>query len=125
MNDMQIDLVFKDGFEKHLTILYKPFGGNKLFYYDESLRIILDCDHLYRAERIYFTNAERSLNQGLTNVITKFDQNVTIEGVPSLTSTLKLYYTSGNYYYFDSEISLCIFSGNYNHKIGKCTAKIN
>jgi len=89
-------LSLDQGITKDLEILYLPFGGNALFFYDENLRIIQDVADLYHATRVIFTNQARGPNQPLAGTVL-FRNTVTLFGHPSLSNFLRLVYPAGSY----------------------------
>ena len=98
------------GIEKQFTILYKPFGGNQLFYYNQDLVPILDVMALYNARTVIFTNQARLSNDNLYG-ITLFNQQIPVFGTPSQRNWLKLVYRGGLYTFRD-EYSLLFWSRN-------------
>ncbi len=98
-----------EGMEKELIILYKPFGGNDLFFYDEHLRQILDVFSLYEAKKILFTNQRREAQQTLRGrrLVTC---TATMKGRPSRFTRLDIEYNNGNTYSFRDEYSLMAWS---------------
>lgn len=87
------------GIEKRLVILWKPFGGNALHFYNESLVPIVDVISLYNASVIYFTNQARA-NTDLVGTVL-FDGHVPIVASPSRLDGLTLRYPGGEYTFRD------------------------
>lgn len=98
-------LQLDEGIEKQLRVLYKPFGGNSLFFYDENIRLIQDASALYHARVVIFTNQVREVGQPLRGHIL-LDQLVPMHGRPSTRNLLRLEYASGVYTFRD-EYSFC------------------
>jgi hypothetical protein len=104
------DIMLREGVTKRLVIIHKLFGGNKLYFYDESFRPILDVFAIYGAQVVYFTNERRDPGVDLSG-IRKFDREVTLIGHPSLSNYLRLQYPRG-FYEFRDEQSLLVWSAN-------------
>jgi hypothetical protein len=90
---------------KHLVIMYKPTGGNDVFFYNQDLVLINDTYALYAADKIYFTNQRRRPNADLEGTTIFEHEGFPIEGKCSLLSHLTLIYTTGGTYTFTDEYS--------------------
>ena len=98
------------GIKKRLRIVYRPFAGNKLFFYDHNLRLIQDPLSFFQAEVIIFSNIPRRPREPLEG-LELMDQEVEIHGLPSRMNHLRLAYREG-FYTFRDEYSLAVWSRN-------------
>ena len=95
------------GVDKTLTIVYKPFGGNETYLYNEQLVPILDDAALYSSHKVIFTNQNRIPGKSLKGFII-FNMPIRIQG--SLRGTrLALVSTEGDRYDFDDEYSFFLW----------------
>ncbi len=96
------------GIEKHLTVLYRPFSGNKIYFYNEKLQQILDIVSLYSALEIIVTNQERYCNESLEGIFS-VNQTVKLFG-PGRRLNMITVQCAGNKYRIRDEWDLNIFS---------------
>lgn len=75
------------GLYKRLVVLYKPFGGNAMHFYDQSQTLILDALHFYKAECVYYTNHMRTPGEPIEG-FQLIDREVMIYGVSTVRNRL-------------------------------------
>lgn len=88
------------GMLRPLRILYKPFAGNALYFYDQNLKLLLDLYALYHAESVIFTNQERKPGESLRGKVL-FEAQVTLFGQPSVRNYLRLRRNDQDYMFRD------------------------
>lgn len=102
-----------NGVPKRLRILYRPFAGSSLFFYNENLMKIYDPAHLYHSETVIFTNINRDLEPHMPfegHIL--FDQVVPVQAKSTLLhNRLTLVYPNGEWTFYD-EFSLFSWGRN-------------
>ena len=89
------------GISKYLYIIWRPFGGNKLYFYNEHYHLIRSVLELYDAEEIYFTNQFREFGQTELEGTLLWEGDITITGTPNLMTSLGMIYQGGQYTFRD------------------------
>ena len=87
------------GIQKSLTILFRPAGGDRLYFYDEKLHIIQDVMSLYMATHITFTNQVKKQDALEGTCIARLQ--VRVRGRPSYFDELELRHSGGSYTFKD------------------------
>jgi len=114
----------KVGILKRLLILWKPFGGNKLAYYDQQLRQITGALSLYNAEIVIFTNQVIELGDEIRG-FKIFDRDVTITSCVSRFSILTLVVSDHAECVLCDEFSLSVLNQNQQYLGTVCLAIIS
>ena len=110
------------GVQQIMTVLYKQFGGNKLFFYNEKLQPILDSWALYHAGCVIFTNQERMPNEPLEGVVL-MEGAVCLIGTPTIRNRVVLS-CAGNKHILKDEYSFLVCTEKTNAFVGDVEARI-
>ncbi len=101
-----------DGMKQRVRIIYRPFAGNELYFYDQNLRLIQDPLAFYEASTVIYSNIKRVPGEPFEG-IEKLDCEIMIRGYPTRRNQLCLLTKHGHYtYIFRDEYSLFSWDGS-------------
>lgn len=90
----------ESGIKLQLRIIFRPFAGNELFFYDQNLRLIQDPLSLYEAGTIIYSNIRKLPDEPFEG-IELLNKEIVIHGQPTCHNYLSLETTSGSYQFRD------------------------